>query len=462
VFISERLDMTRARRIASKKDPQQAASGAVVRPNIGQFTLLPTAALRPHPRNPRKHKREQIRAIARSIEAFGFNAPILVNKDMQIVAGHGRYEAARLLDYTEVPVVRLDHLSPEQASAYLLADNKLTDRSSWDDAALAVHLKELSELALDFDIEATGFELQEIDFRVQAIDDTDTAEKADEFAIAEGPAVSVLGDLWFLGPHRIHCGSAVESSAYSSLFDNEKAAATFTDPPYNVPINGHVSGKGKIKYREFPMASGEMSEAEFNSFLTVSLSLICAHTISGGLIYSCMDWRHMTPMNAAGRASGCDLMNLCVWAKSNGGLGSLYRSRHELIFVFRNGKSAHLNNVQLGRFGRNRTNVWNYAGVNTFGRKAAELHPTVKPIRMVADAILDSTKRDDIVLDPFLGSGTTLLAAERTNRRGYGIELDPLYVDTSVERWQRMTGRKAHNRLGETFDFIRSRRGTNP
>ena len=342
----------------------------------------------------------------------------------------------------------------------MLADNKLTDRSSWDDTALAVHLKEMSELALDFDIETTGFELPEIDFRIQSLDETDTAERADEFDFAGGPAVSVAGDLWCLGQHRIRCGSALKNGVYSDLFENEKAATVFSDAPYNVEIDGNVSGKGRTTHREFPMAAGEMSEAEFTDFLTASLSLICAHAVAGALIYACMDWRHMLEMQAAGRASGCDLINLCVWAKGNGGLGSLYRSRHELIFVFRNGKEPHLNNIQLGRFGRNRTNVWNYAGVNSFARTSSEnkFHPTIKPILLVSDAILDSTKRDDIVLDPFLGSGTTLLAAERTNRRCYGIELDPLYVDTAIERWQRMTGDKAHTRLGETYELIKSRR----
>ena len=254
----------------------------------------------------------------------------------------------------------------------------------------------------------------------------------------------------------------MDSKSYATLFENETAAAVFTDPPYNVPIDGHVSGNGRMTHREFPMASGEMSEAEFTDFLTTSLSHICAYTAPGALIYGCMDWRHMGEMLAAGRASGCDLRNVCVWVKSNGGLGSLYRSRHELVFVFGNGKEPHLNNVQMGRFGRNRTNVWNYPGVNTFARDDLDLHPTVKPIQLVADVILDCTKRNDIVLDPFLGSGSTLLAAERANRRGYGIELDPLYVDTAVERWQKMTGQKAHNRFGETYDMIKNRRRDNP
>jgi hypothetical protein len=356
---------------------------------VSTITLLSTSALTPHPNNPRKHTLKQMRALSVSMDTFGFNAPILIDKNRQIVAGHGRFEAAKLLGYSEVPVVSLDHLSPEKAKAYMLADNQLTDRSSWDDAALAVHLKELSELALDFNIEATGFEAPNIDFRIQSIEDADSVEKSDEFEFAVGSAVSAPGDLWILGENRIRCGNALEKEAYEDFFENEKAAAAFTDPPYNVRIDGNVSGNGEITHREFPMASGEMSEAEHTNFLTTSLPGICAHTVQGALIYVCMDWRHIVEIHTAGRDSNCQLINLCVWAKNNGGLGSLYRSRHELVYVFKNGNGAYLNNVQLGRFGRNRTNVWNYAAVTMFGRGDLKFHPTVKPIRLVADAILD-------------------------------------------------------------------------
>jgi DNA modification methylase len=418
--------------------------------------------LKPDPRNPRRHPREQIRAIARSIAAFGFNAPILIDTNKQIVAGHGRCEAAKLLGIARVPVICLDHLTEVQARAYMLADNKLTDRSSWDDATLAVHLKELSDLVLDFDIEAIGFEPPEIDFRIQSLDATEVADMADEFDVAVGPAVSHFGDVWLLGNHRLYCGNALDAAAYNTILGTATAAAVFTDPPYNVKIDGNACGSGDTKHREFAMASGEMTEDEFATFLTTSLELACNHTVRGGLVYACIDWRHVGEMLVAGRAAGHDLLNLCVWVKSNGGMGSLYRSRHELVFVFRNGKEAHLNNVQLGRFGRNRTNVWNYAGANSFARKgqrrALDLHPTAKPIAMVSDAILDSTKRNAIVLDPYLGSGTTILAAERTGRRCSGIEIDPLYVDTAIGRWESVTGNEARHICGKTFTQIKAER----
>lgn len=449
------LVKSRERAIEVEKRPRNQGPNGRKVPQDRQVVYLPLAELKPNPRNPRKHDRNQIQAIAKSIESFGFNAPILANRNQQIVAGHGRYEAAKVAGLTHIPVIFLEHLTEAQAQAYMLADNKLTDRSTWDDTALAVHLKELSDMALDFEIEATGFELPEIDYRIQSLDDAGSTDRTDEFEMAAGPAVTVPGDLWLLNRHRLYCGSALDTTAHETLLENCKAAAVFTDPPYNVKIDGHVSGNGAIKHREFEMASGEMSEVEFTQFLTQTFELLASHTEPGAIIYACMDWRHMGEMLAASRAAGCDLLNLCVWVKSNGGMGSFYRSRHELVFVFRNGKAAHRNNIQLGRFGRNRTNVWNYAGANNFGRdskdSAANLHPTVKPIALVADAISDSTKRDDIVLDPYLGSGTAILAAERTGRICHGIELDPLYVDTAILRWEQATGLQARHVSGETF-----------
>jgi DNA modification methylase len=432
---------------------------------VGQLALVPIGALRADPRNPRKHSRIQVRAIARSIDAFGFNAPILVDKRHQIVVGHGRYEAAQLLGLESIPVISLDHLTETQARAYLLADNKLAERSSWDDASLALQLKELSELALDFDLEAIGFELPEVDLRIQSLDPTDNADKADEFGPALGPAVSLPGDLWLLGKHRVYCGSALDPRAYELLMAEERASAVFTDPPYNVKIDGNVCGSGAVKHREFAMASGEMTREEFARFLAGAFDLARAYASPGAIIYACMDWRHMAEMLAAGDAANFELLNLCVWVKTNGGMGSLYRSRHELVFVFRNGGEAHRNNVQLGRFGRNRTNVWNYPGANVFkrrGRKSdLDLYPTVKPIAMVADAILDSTNLDDVILDPFLGSGTTLLAAERARRRCHGVELDPLYVDTVITRWERLTQQQARLSSGQSFADVKLERSAN-
>jgi DNA modification methylase len=426
-----------------------------------KIVMLPPSELIPHPENPRKHSKSQISALSKSIEAFGFTAPILADGNRRILAGHARREAAMLRGLAQVPVIFLDDLTDAQAKAYMLADNKFTDRSTWDDHKVAAHLKELSDLVLDFDIEATGFEAPEIDFRIQSLE-TNVGDGDDNFELPPGPAVSELGDVWSLADHKILCGDALQPDSYVTVMAGNKASAVFSDPPYNVPIDGHVSGKGKVHHREFPMATGEMSVSDFTTFLTSATTNICRHTHPGALLYLCMDWRHTGEILAAGASAGLALLNVCVWVKPNGGMGSLYRSRHEFVFVFKNGPESHQNNVQLGRFGRNRTNVWNYAGANSFARhgtkRGTELHPTAKPVLMVSDAILDCTRRNDIVLDPFLGAGTTLLAAERTGRRCYGIELDPVYVDTTVERWQRMTGHKAVNSFGETFDFVKAKR----
>jgi DNA modification methylase len=426
------------------------------------FAIVKLTDLHPSANNARKHNRAQLRKLKASIRAFGFNAPVLTDKNNNVIAGHGRILAAEELGMTDVPVVYLHHLTEEQARAYMLADNKLTELSSWDDTKLALELKNMAEMALDFEIEDTGFDRAEIDLSIQSLAGLEAIDRADQFEVSAGPAVSAMGDLWQMGKHRVLCGSALDDTALSKLFAGEKATAACTDPPYNVKIDGHVGGKGAVHHRHFPMASGEMSESEFAAFLTSALGGICKYTAPGGVVYAFMDWRHAWEMHTAGRSCNCTLLNIVVWVKTNAGMGSHYRSQHEFVFVFKNGAHPHLNNIQLGRFGRHRTNVWHFAGSNAFARKGSrrnlELHPTVKPPLLVAEAIQDSTNRDDIVFDPFLGSGTTLLAAEHTGRRCYGVELDPGYVDTAVERWQRMTGQKAYNELGETFEAIKSRR----
>ena len=364
---------------------------------------------------------------------------------------------------TEVPTLCLDHLTPAQARAFMIADNRLTEIATWDDRLLAQQLKDLSLLGLDFSLEVTGFEMGEIDLRIASLEDLPEPDDDPADAVPElpaGPPVSKIGDLWLLGRHRILCGNALDAAAFAALMGEERAAMVFTDPPYNVPIDGHASGLGAIHHRPFPMASGEMDQAEFTAFLGQAFRNLAAFSVDGSLHYVCMDWRHLEELLAAGREAYGELKNLCVWVKDNAGMGSLYRSQHELVFVFKHGRNGHRNNVQLGQFGRNRSNVWHYPGANSFARCGEEgnllaLHPTVKPVAMVADAILDCSARGDIVLDAFLGSGTTVIAAERTGRRCYGLELDPAYVDTIVRRWQALTGGSArHAASGRSFDDL--------
>jgi DNA modification methylase len=419
------------------------------------------ADLKLDPRNPRAHSPRQVRQIARSIESFGFNVPVLIDSGGKVLAGHGRIMACKELGWIKVPTISLEHLSEAQARAFMIADNRLTENSVWDDRLLAEQLKELSILDLEFSLEATGFEMGEIDLRIEGLTSAPELDQADDLeSVPVGPPVSRPGDLWMLGEHRVLCASALDRAAYATLMEGEKADLIFTDPPYNVRIEGNVSGLGAARHREFAMASGEMSQAEFTSFLVRALSLLAGHSAEGSLHYICMDWRHMEELLTAGRTAYSDLKNLCVWVKDKGGMGSLYRSQHELVFVFKHGRKPHRNNVMLGMHGRNRSNVWNYPSASSFSRSGDEgnllnLHPTVKPAAMVADAIMDATCRRDIVLDCFLGSGTTLIAAERTGRRCFGLELDPLYVDTIVRRWQAFTKDDARHAVsGRSFAEI--------
>ena len=418
----------------------------------------PIDELKPDPKNPRQHDVKQVRQIANSIRQFGFVCPILVNAGGNIIAGHGRIQAARQLGMTTVPVVRVDHLTPAQVKALQIADNRLCEKSTWDERLLGEAFEELSLLKLNFDLDITGFELPEIDLMIASLGEPDVDEdKANDVPKPAETAVSKVGDLWRLDRHRLFCGSALDQPAYETVLDGALAEYVITDPPYNVPIQGHVSGNGAVQHREFAMASGEMSEAEFTDFLTKVSRLLVRFSTPGSVHCQFMDWRHMGELLQAGKAAYSELLNVCVWDKGRGGLGSLYRSQHELAFVFKNGKDPHTNNVQLGKYGRNRTNLWSCPAISTFGRSGEEgnllaLHPTVKPVRMLADAILDCSDLGGVVLDPFLGSGSTLIACERTGRQGRGIEIDPIYVDTAIRRWQDYTGEDAVNvASGRTF-----------
>jgi DNA modification methylase len=417
------------------------------------------ASLVPDQTNPRLHSDKQLQQIAASIKAFGFNVPVLVDGDLRVIAGHGRLLACNLLGIKKVPIIRLEHLSEHQKRAFVIADNRLTENAEWDDQLLGEQLKILSEAEIDFSLEVIGFEMAEIDLIIENVAPGMEGESDPADSLPEPSRVGVTqpNDVWKLGKHRVFCGNALSRTSYQRLMGDHRASIVFTDPPYNVRISGHASGNGKITHREFLMASGEMSESEFTDFLTASLTLFAEFSRDESLHYICMDWRHMNELQAAGRSAYSKLVNMCVWVKDNAGMGSFYRSQHELVFVFEKGANSHRNNVQLGRFGRSRSNVWHYPGVNSFARATEEgnllaLHPTVKPVALVADAIMDCSARGDMVLDPFVGSGTTVIAAERTGRTCYGIELDPGYVDTVVRRWQKFTGLEAvHQDTGRTF-----------
>lgn len=410
--------------------------------------------------NPKIHSKEQVKLIADSIRILGYNSPTLVDENNVILAGHGRYLAAMQLKLDEIPIIKLTHLSEGEKRVYRLADNKLTERGDWDKDLLKIEFSELEKMCLDFSLGITGFTATEIDFTLDdSLKDQNTIDKLSNAVpfIPENEVISKLGDIWLLGPHRVICGNALEEKYYKSLMTDKFAQMISVDPPYNVKINGHVCGNGKVKHSEFPMASGELTSGEFQQFLETNMEHLKKFSIDGSLHYLFMDWRHIKEIILAGDSVYDKLINLCVWNKSNGGMGSLYRSKHELVFVFKHGSASHTNNVELGKNGRYRTNVWDYAGINSFGKeqKNLKMHPTVKPIEMVRDAILDVTKRGDIVLDAFLGSGTTLIAAEKVGRICYGMELEPLYVDTTIRRFQDLTGIDAiQEKTGKTYDEL--------
>ncbi|MEO6360742.1 MAG: DNA methyltransferase [Sphingomicrobium sp.] len=422
--------------------------------------------LKPYDRNARTHSKKQIRQIADSITRFGFTNPVLTDDDQRIIAGHGRVEAARLLGITEVPTVRLSHLNDAERRAYVLADNKLALNAGWDRDILAIELQALVDL--DFDIEVTGFSLAEVDLVIDAAAESSlegSDQPEDHVPPLGTAAVTRQGDIWELGRHRLICGDARKGEDFHRLLNGTSADLIFTDPPYNVPIGGHVCGLGKVQHREFAMGAGEMSQAAFTAFLTATLGNASRVCRDGAIAFVCMDWRHMGELLNAGAAVFTELKNLCVWNKTNGGMGAFYRSKHELVFVFKIGTSAHTNSFGLGETGRYRTNVWDYAGISSISASRADelaMHPTVKPVALIADAIRDCTRRGEVVLDCFGGSGSTLIAAEKTGRIARLLEYDPLYCDTIVRRWEQLTGKHAIlASTGETFEDV-SERGPTP
>lgn len=418
------------------------------------ITELPIAELLPYFGNARVHSPKQISEIAASIQAFGFNNPVLIDGSGTIIAGHGRVTAAKQLGMDTVPCVRLEHLSEAQKRAYILADNRLAEKAGWDWEILKIELQHLCEVETEFDVTITGFEMAEIDLLLGGSAPAD--DPADVVpTVGEGPAVTRPGDLWSVGRHRLICGDATDPETVARLMEGERAQMVFTDPPYNVKIDGHVSGLGSRRHREFAVASGEMTPEAFTAFLARAFESLARSSCDGAIAFVCMDWRHLPEVLAAGGQAFTELKNICVWTKSNGGMGSLYRSQHEMVLVYKSGTRPHINNIELGRHGRYRTNVWAYPGANGFGAARdgdLAMHPTVKPVALVADAILDCSRPRGIVLDGFAGSGTTLVAAERTGRRGYGVELDPAYCDTILKRLEAVVGEEARLvATGQTF-----------
>ncbi|MBR1237470.1 DNA methyltransferase [Bradyrhizobium sp. AUGA SZCCT0182] len=415
--------------------------------------LVCTEKLKPLGRETRRHPRRQLDKLAGSLAEFGFVLPIIIDLDCQVVAGWGLVLAARKLGLAQVPAVTITDLDEAKLRLLRLALNRLGEDSSWADDTLKLEFSDVLTLDTNIDLQISGFEMAELDVRLRpsADDEEDEIPRIDQ----QYRPITKPGDIWVLDQHRIVCGDALQAENYTRLLGDEHAQMLFTDPPWNVPIKGHVSGLGAVKHAEFAMASGEMSSVEFESFLATALGHAARHAVDGSIHFVVIDWRHVKDLLGATAETYTEMKNLCIWNKSNAGMGSFYRSKHELVFVFKKGKAPHINNIELGRFGRYRSNVWDYPGQNTLNNSAKgklSLHPTCKPVALVADTMRDCSKMNGIVLDPFGGAGTTLIAAERTGRRARLIEIEPRFVDCTVRRWQQLTGRIAvHAETGVPF-----------
>lgn len=415
--------------------------------------LVPVASLSRLGRDTRKHPPAQIKKLGRFIDRWTIVLPILIDKSGRVIDGWALVEAAKKLALKEVPAITIDDLTEAELRALRQALNRVSEDADWNPQELALELGDLLQLDPEFDLTLTGFEMGEIDVLLggNATDEEDDLPEIDETV----EPIAKLGDIWIAGDHRVICGSALVEETFTRLLGEDRAQQVVTDPPYNVPILGHASGHGATKHDDFQMASGEMSVEAFTGFLKASASLAARFSVDGSIHFWFMDWRHQSEILTAGNAVYDELKNVVVWNKSNAGMGSLYRSAYELIYVFKKGQAPHINNVQLGKFGRNRTNVWDYPSQSAMaaaGKSKLSLHPTAKPVALVADAIRDCSNRGDVILDPFGGAGTTLIAAERTGRRARLIEIEPRYVDITIERWRRLTGMTAvHAETGAPF-----------
>lgn len=446
-----------------QREPSTRPSG---RQSLQSATITHRAIgeLKPNKKNARTHSKRKINDLAAAIKALGFIGAVIVDEHDRILAGHARHAAAQLAGMPTIPTICVNNLSEAQMRAFVLADNKFAERAGWNRELLAAEIEELSILLpeLDLNLSLTGFEAGEIDFLLTEIGEEKLAveDKIPPHTLL--PTVSKPRDLWKLGKHRLLCDDSRREENYARLVGDERAAMVFADPPFNVPIAGHVQGRGRVQHCEFAFASGEMSQSEFRDFLTDCFAAAINVSQKGAIHYVCMDWRHIDVLMNVGRDIYDAMLNLVVWNKTSPGQGSFYRSQHELIGVFRVAGAAHQNNIELGRFGRNRSNVWSYTGVNSFGANRTELlasHPTVKPVALVADAIKDCTCKGQLVLDPFMGSGTTILAAERVGRRAFGIEYEPAFTDVAIRRWQDFTKSDAILEAdGRTFDEVAQER----
>ena len=423
--------------------------------------LVPIGSLRPYGVMLRRRSRRHISKLQRSLRRFGQVAPIIVSSSNEIIDGHAVWEALKANNSAEIRVVRVTHLNESEIRALRLQLNRAAQNSVWQKPELKAEIESLLEIG--FDLDDTGFETAEIDGLLNLdIPDANVIETGEEIPAVAKLAVSEVGQIFQLDNHRLGCGDAGDEAFVRSVCNNSYADCVFTDPPYNLRIPGVVSGEGKHQHNNFVQASGEMSRPEFGTFLRERLEVLRVCCAAHAVLFVCTDWRHTLELLTAAEQLGLPHLNTCVWGKTNPGMGAPWRSQHEFVHVFKASDAAYRNNVELGRFGRNRSNLWIYGGMTAFSRDRDVLlssHPTVKPVALIADALRDVTRRGDLVLDSFCGTGSTIAAAEEVGRRCCAVELDPLYVDVAIRRWQKLTGRDALCiQTAETFDAMTERR----
>ena len=407
------------------------------------------------------HPKKQIEKAQKFLAAFDQVPVVYAEPNGDIIGGEEIWLALKANGDSEVNVIFVNDKTPAEIKAIRLALHRLPLDAKWDAENLTAVMSELA--SINFDLDLTGFDAPQIDVYLSLdVPKANVEENGADIPSPELTPVSQRGSIWKLGRHRVGCGDATDLAFVSAILDNQQAHVCFVDPPYNIPVDGFISGKGRHHHHEFLQGSGELSSADFFAFLRHSFSVLKSNCAPTALIYACIDWRHVKEMTVAGHACDMPLYQIVTWVKSNGGMGGIYRNQSEFICVFKAGDATPLDNVELGRHGRNRTNVWNYPGMSSFGIERDSLlgmHPTVKPVAMIADALRDVTKRGEIVLDTFLGSGSTLIAAEETGRSCRGVELDPIYVDVAIRRWQNATGRDAIlSGTGQTFSSVAERR----
>jgi DNA modification methylase len=424
-------------------------------PRLSLVELAPDVLVLPS-RNVRKIDPAQVRRVVNSIREAGFCSPVLIDRQNNVLDGVARVEAAKLLGLRRIPCVLADHLDRQTGRLLRLAINRLGEMGTWDFEMLKLEFEEL--VVQDAPVEITGFSHIEID-QILLDDGVSATEPGPVAPEPDAAPVARLGDHFILGEHQVVCGDATDPRVLAALMGDDRARLLLTDEPYNVPIAGNVT---RGAHREFAMASGEMSNEQFQSFNERWMAAALPYLHDGALLGTFIDWRGNPIVHAAAAKLNLTPINLVVWVKTNAGMGSLFRSQHELLPLFKKGNSSHINNVALGKHGRWRSNVWTYPGASSLGsdaRRGLQDHPTVKPVAMLEDAMLDLTNRGDVVLDPFLGSGSALIAAEKVARKCRGIELDPLYVDVILCRYSAFSGKPVTLRsTGESFSELAERR----